>query len=84
VLGLFKDDSEEERRRLLVLVSTVIEADDEIDFAESDYLRSLASGLGLPESALEGLAVDMEIEEIKDTFEAVRKGPPPLPTRPTD
>ncbi|NVB79752.1 MAG: TerB family tellurite resistance protein [Kofleriaceae bacterium] len=81
VLGLFKDDSEEERRRLLVLVSTVIEADDEIDFAESDYLRSLASGLGLPDSALEGLAVDMEIEEIKDTFEAVRNGPPPVPSR---
>jgi uncharacterized membrane protein YebE (DUF533 family) len=81
VIGYFRDDPEDERRKLLVLASTVIEADDEIDFAESDYLRDLASRLGLPASALEGLAVDIEIEEIKDTFEAVRKGPPPLPPR---
>ncbi len=80
VIGLFENDPEEERRRLLLLVSTVIEADDEIDFAESDYLRALAAGLGLPDSALVGLAVDMELEEVKDTFEAVRNGPPPIPT----
>jgi uncharacterized tellurite resistance protein B-like protein len=81
VLGLFRDDSEEDRRRLLLLVSTVIEADDEIDLAESEYLREVAAGLGLPDSALEGLAVDIEIEEIKDTLEAVRKGPPSPPLR---
>lgn len=81
VLGLFRDDSEEDRRRLLLLVSTVIEADDEIDLAESEYLREVAAGLGLPDSALEGLAVDIEIEEIKDTFDAVRKGLPPPPPR---
>lgn len=81
VLGLFKDDTEEDRRKLLLLVSTVIEADDEIDLAESDYLRAIASGLCLPDGVLEGLAVDMEIEEVKDTFEVVRKGPPPVPAR---
>ena len=79
VLGLFRDDSEEDRRRLLLLVSTVIEADDEIDLAESEYLREVAAGLGLPDSALEGLAVDIEIEEVKDTLEAVRRPPPPPP-----
>jgi uncharacterized tellurite resistance protein B-like protein len=81
VIGLFRDDSEEERQRLLLLVSTVIEADDQIDLAENEYLRSLASALGLPSSALAGLVVDVEIEEIKDTFHAVRKGPPPVPSR---
>jgi uncharacterized tellurite resistance protein B-like protein len=79
VVGLFRDDSEEDRRRLLLLVSTVIEADDEIDLAESEYLREVAAGLGLPDSALEGLAVDIEIEEVKDTLEAVRRPPPPPP-----
>jgi uncharacterized tellurite resistance protein B-like protein len=75
VLGYFRDDSEEQRRKLLLLVSTVIEADEEIDLAENDYLRELAAGLGLPSSALDGLTVDVEIEEIKDTFQAVRNSP---------
>jgi uncharacterized tellurite resistance protein B-like protein len=79
VAGIFKGDSEEERRKLLLLLSTVIEADDEIDFAENDYLREVASLLGLPESALDGLVADLELEEVKESFEAVRKGPPPIP-----
>jgi uncharacterized membrane protein YebE (DUF533 family) len=74
----FRDDPEEDRRRLLLLVSTVCEADDQIDLAENDYLRELAAALGLPSSALEGLTVDVEIEEVKETFHAVRKGPPPM------
>jgi uncharacterized tellurite resistance protein B-like protein len=81
VIGIFRDDSEEERRRLLLLVSTVIEADEEIDLAENEYLRKVASALALPPSALEGLVVDVEIEEVKETFHAVRKGPPPVPSR---
>ena len=81
VIGVFKDDSEEERQRLLLLVSTVIEADEQIDLAENDYLREIASLLGLPASALDGLVVDVEVEEVKETFNAVRKGPPPIPQR---
>ncbi|HEY5928080.1 MAG TPA: TerB family tellurite resistance protein [Kofleriaceae bacterium] len=79
IIGIFANDSEEERRKLLLLVSTVIEADEQIDLAENDYLRELAAALGLPASALDGLTVDIEIEEIKDTFNEVRKGPPPIP-----
>jgi len=81
VIGVFKDDSEEERQRLLLLVSTVIEADEEIDLSENEYLRKLASLLALPKSALAGLVVDVEVEEVKETFNAVRKGPPPIPQR---
>lgn len=73
IIGIFRGDSEEDRRKLLLLTATVIEADEEIDLAENDYMRELAEALGLPESALDGLVVDIEIEEIKDTFEAVRK-----------
>lgn len=79
IIGIFRDDSEEERHKLLLLASTVIEADDEIDLAENEYLRALASALALPPSALAGLTVDVEVEEIKDTFNAVRRGPPPVP-----
>lgn len=79
----FRNDPEEERRKLLLLVSTVCEADDEIALAENDYLRALADALGLPASALEGLSVDIEIEEITETFHEVRKGPPPLPHSPS-
>lgn len=79
IIGIFRDDSEDERQKLLLLVSTVIEADDEIDLAENQYLGELATALALPPSALAGLTVDVEIEEIKDTFNAVRRGPPPLP-----
>jgi len=82
VIGIFKDDSAEEREKLLRLLATVIEADDEIDLAENEYLREVATALALPKSALEGLVVDVEIEEIKETFEEVRKkGPPPIPKR---
>ena len=81
VTGSFKNDSEDERRKLLLLASTVIEADDQIDLAENDYLRNLASLLSLPASALDGLVVDVEISEVKETFNAVRKGPPPVPAK---
>src|SRR6267142_2407563 len=55
----FRNDSVDDRKRLLVLVSAVVEADEEIDLAEDDYLRALAKALGLPESALGGLTVDV-------------------------
>jgi uncharacterized tellurite resistance protein B-like protein len=72
--GVFRDDSEDARRKLLLLVSTVIEADEQIDLAENDYLRELAGALALPDSALEGLTLDVEIEEVKDTFHAITDG----------
>ena len=75
----FRSDSPDERRKLLFLVSAVNEADDEIDFAEDDYLRALAKELALPASALDGLTVDIESEDLKDTFTKIRKGPPPPP-----
>ena len=75
----FKSDPEDERKKVLFLVSAVIEADDEIDFAEDDYLRDLAGALGLPKSALDGLTVEVEAEDLKETLAQVRKGPPPPP-----
>src|SRR5258708_11616377 len=73
----FLGDSADERRKLLFLVSAVNEADDEIDIAEDDYLRALAAELALPASALDGLTVDIEAEDLQETFAQVRKAPPP-------
>jgi uncharacterized tellurite resistance protein B-like protein len=64
----FRDESEDDRRKLLLLVSTVIETDETIDLAENNYLRELAAALELPASALDGLTVDIEIEELKSAF----------------
>ncbi|HEY5922754.1 MAG TPA: TerB family tellurite resistance protein [Kofleriaceae bacterium] len=75
----FKGDSEDDRKKLLYLVSAVNEADEEIDLAEDQYLRDLAAALDLPKAALEGLTVEIETEELKETFKQVRKGPPPPP-----
>ena len=79
--GVFRSDPEDERRKLLYLVSAVIEADNEIDLAEDDYLRALAEALALPPAALDGLTVDVEAEELQETFAAVRRGPPPPPPK---
>jgi len=77
----FRTDPEDDRRKLLFLVSAVNESDEEIDFAEDDYLRALAKALDLPAAALAGLTVDIEDEQLKETFQQVRKGPPPPPPK---
>lgn len=81
--SLFRDDSEEDRSKLLLLVSTVIEADDVIDLAENEYLCALAGALALPASALSGLTVHVEIEEVKEAFNRVGTARPPAVPPPT-
>jgi uncharacterized tellurite resistance protein B-like protein len=75
----FKADPVDDRRRLLFLVAAVNDADEEVDIAEDEYLRALAKALELPADALEGLTIDVEVEELRETFTQVRKGPPPPP-----
>jgi uncharacterized tellurite resistance protein B-like protein len=80
----FALDDEDDRKKLLVLVSAINEADEEIDLREDEYLRALAKALDLPAKALEGLVVDVEAEELKETFERARRPPtipPPLPPK---
>jgi len=77
----FKADSEDDRRRLLFLVAAINDADEEVDFAEDEYLRSLAKALDLPNSALEGMIIDVEVEDLREDFQKVRKGPPPPPIK---
>jgi uncharacterized tellurite resistance protein B-like protein len=79
----FRGDTEDERKKLLFLVSAVNESDEEIDFSEDEYLRNLGKALGLPASALKGLTMDIEEEDVDltDLFAEVRKGPPPPPKK---
>lgn len=77
----FHDDAEDDRRRVLILVAAITDADEEIDFAEDDYLRELAGALKLPPAALHGLTVEVEIEDLRQDFARVRKGPPPPPPK---
>ncbi len=81
VAAELKSDSEDDRRRILFLVAAVHEADEEIDFAEDDYLRSLCKALDLPDTALKGMIVDVEVEELQETLAKVRKQPPPPPKK---
>lgn len=75
----FRRDPIDDRRRLLFLVAAVHDADGELDFAEDEYLRTLADALDLPKSALEGLTIDVEVETLRDSLAQIRKGPPPPP-----
>jgi uncharacterized membrane protein YebE (DUF533 family) len=77
--GAFLADSEEDRRKLLFLVAAVNDADEEVDFAEDEYLRDLASALFLPADALKGIVIEMEVEQQREVFQKVRTGPPPPP-----
>lgn len=77
----FKSDPEDDRKRVLFLVAAINDADEEVDFAEDEYLRALAKALDLPASALAGLTIDVEIEDLREDFQKVRKGPPPPPIK---
>jgi uncharacterized tellurite resistance protein B-like protein len=75
----FKGDSVDDRKRVLQLVAAINDADDEFDFAEDDYLRSLAKALDLPSEALDGLTLDVEVDELQEDFAKSGKLPPPPP-----
>lgn len=75
----FRGDSEDEKKKLLYLVAAVHEADEELDFAEDDYMRALGKALDMPDAALDDLVIDVESEDLAEDFQALRKSPPPVP-----
>ncbi|MBC7978835.1 MAG: TerB family tellurite resistance protein [Myxococcales bacterium] len=77
--AVFKEDPADDRRRLLFLVAAINDVDEETDLAEDDYLRALGAALELPAEALAGLTLDIEIEDLRQDFAKVRRGPPPIP-----
>jgi uncharacterized membrane protein YebE (DUF533 family) len=77
----FLADPVDDRKRVLYLVAAINDVDDEVDFAEDEYLRALARALELPDDSLNGLTIDVveDIQEQRATIARVRKGPPPPP-----
>ncbi len=77
----FRGDSADEKKKLLYLVAAVHEADEELDFAEDDYMRALGLALELPADALKDLVIDVEVEaeDLREDFSQLRKAPPPTP-----
>jgi uncharacterized tellurite resistance protein B-like protein len=75
----FQSDSVDEKKKLLYLVAAVHEADEELDFAEDDYMRALGKALELPADVLDDLVIEVESEDLADDFQALRKAPPPVP-----
>lgn len=73
----FANDPIADRARVLSFVAAINDADDEVDFAEDEYLREVCKALGLPDSSLEGLVVD--VEEIAPDFDKIVRKPPPPP-----
>lgn len=79
----FSGDPDDEKKKLLYLVAAVHEADEELDFAEDDYMRALGKALALPADALDDLVIEVEAEDLKEDFAALRKAPPPVPASAT-
>ena len=79
VASQFARDPVDDKKRLLYLVAAIHEADDELDLAEDAFLTDLAKALELPASATEGMTLTVEEEVLEQSFNKVRKGPPPPP-----
>jgi uncharacterized tellurite resistance protein B-like protein len=75
----FLTDPPMKKRRLLELVGRLVLSDGVLDMAEDDYMRSLAAALEMEPEEYEDLVLDYEIEELRESFNALRL-PPPVPT----
>lgn len=73
------DLSKEQRRAVLEMLSDLAEADEEIDLAEDEFLRTVAEAMGSKPEELEGLVV--EIELVSDPSPSRRAPPPPPPPK---
>jgi uncharacterized tellurite resistance protein B-like protein len=75
----FADDTEDDKYKLLEFIAAVHEADDEFDFAEDEFVREVASGLGFEGEKLARFTLEFEVEDLKEDLEQLRTGPPPPP-----
>ncbi len=78
--AVFVNDPESEKRNLLELIAAVHDADEVYDFAEDDFLRSVAKALKLDDTALKGLAIDYKVEALSKKLTSVST-PPAVPKR---
>lgn len=74
----FAADPPMAKRRLLELVGRLADADGILHLNEDDYLRRLGQLLGMNPSEYDDLVLDYEVEELRQSFEALRVPPPPM------
>lgn len=77
--GAFAAAEPARKRRLLELVAAVRDADGEMDVSEDEYLVSLAKALGMKESEYSDLALDYQIEDLREHLASLGSLPPPVP-----
>ena len=53
------------------------DADEIVDLEEDAYITRVAAALGVAKAAYADLVLDLEIEELTEVAETVRRGPPP-------
>lgn len=70
----FAADPPMQKRKLLELVAAVRDADEEIAFAEDEYMRALGTALGMNESEYADLTLDFEVEDLRSSLDELRKG----------
>ena len=56
----------------------MVDADGVVEMAEDEYLRVLASQLGLEYSECSDLVLDLDVDELRASFEQLRSPPPPM------
>jgi uncharacterized tellurite resistance protein B-like protein len=76
----FARDSRAQKRRLIELCATVHAADGEIDMAEDEHLRRVASAIGLEPDQFQDLVVDIleDVENLEvspEDLEQLRRAP---------
>jgi uncharacterized tellurite resistance protein B-like protein len=66
--AIFHGDDVSVRRMLLEVISSISEADDEIDLEEDSYLKQVAEALQMPKDSYGDLALTVEISDLKDAL----------------
>jgi uncharacterized tellurite resistance protein B-like protein len=76
-IGALGELSMDQRRAVLEMLSDLSEADEEIDLAEDEFLRSVADAMGATAEEMKGLTVDVEL--VVEASPSRRAPPPPPP-----
>ncbi len=75
----FSEDSKEDRIGLIEIISSVSAADEEYDFAEDEYLLTVAAALKLSREDVAEFALEYEVETLRAKMAKLRPAPPSIP-----
>lgn len=77
----FVKTSKLDKRKLLELCCTIRDADDEHDFAEDEYIKTLGKALGMKNSEFADLTLDYEMEDVAASLGTKSMPPKPPPAK---